>query len=176
MRRLLPLELRRRFDIAWGMLPRPVQERLRRFICSVRAVKTLKGAVVRCADGSVFYSEQDGAAWFAYDGTTSRRRGFLLILKSFEAEPEAFAVATILHELAHAVQYEEQAWETTQIREERSEAAAWLQAAAWAAHCLDGYARAADVADMAVDLALPELLKWRLGDLLHTSSPNHHPT
>lgn len=170
MRNYLQSDLRKAFDTAWRMLPRAVQADLKTLTVSVKAVDTLLGAKVRCADGTYFRSDQEACAWFACESSLGDLRGFLLIDHSrLKNEPEEFIIATILHELSHGLSYVQKGYEATQVPESRSELAAWLQAASWAANGINEYDRALDVVFYCMMAAQEELRNWRgekLRDLL----------
>src|SRR5256885_13102744 len=112
MRRYLPPELRRRFELAWRILPHPVRERLRAFIRSVRAVESGKAARVRWSDGTICTSAEEFGGWFIFDPTSSPVCGHIFLNVDFQEGNEAPAVLTILHELAHAYEHMEDGWGT----------------------------------------------------------------
>jgi hypothetical protein len=161
MRRYLSSELRRRFDIAWRILPEPVRDDLKGFIHRVRSAASLEGVQVIGKNGEVYNSHQDAGGWFVMDWSTPASPGHVFINAAFEDGPEACAVLTILHEFAHAIEHAEDDWRAGCRLEHRSEAAAWLQAAAWAARDTSGYEEAATIARMALTYADEELRQWR---------------
>lgn len=148
------------------MLPRSVQAELRQLIVSVKAVDTLGGAKVRCADGTSFRSDREACAWFACESTSGELRGFLLINRvRLLNETQPFLIATLLHELSHGLSYSQKGYEATQIEEHRAELAAWLQAGSWAANGINECDQALDVASHCVMAAQHELRKWIGGEL-----------
>lgn len=160
MRRYLSPELRRRFDIAWRILPETVREDLKSFIHYVRSARSLAEAQIVCADGTLIRSEQDVGGWFVIDRSSSSAPGHIFLNSDFENGPEALAVLTILHELAHAVEYLEDDWHAGSRAEHLSDAAAWFQVAAWVARDTSKYAKSRTVAMMAARLAWEEILAW----------------
>jgi len=172
MRNYLSGELRRRFGIAWRILPVTVRLQLKEVLVSVKPAKSLEGVGVRRANGSIIRSEQDAGAWFLPDPTGDRKRGFIIVHSDFGGEnkesDEISAVITILHELAHAIQYIENDWDkytkaqSKDIWEEyRYEVAAWLQAGCWLARDRSFYKPARFGASLALSLANDELLEWK---------------
>lgn len=165
MRRYLPAELRRRFDIAWKMLPEDVSDRLRRYIADVRSVESLKGASVRLKAGALVVSEDEGDGWFVPDEAAGR--GFIRLREGLQDDPdEVPAVFTVLHECAHALEYLEDDWRAGARWPDRSETAACAQAMAWAARDASkpyagGYERASSVALLALLYAEHEWKAWR---------------
>lgn len=165
MRRYLPRELRRRFDIAWKMVPDFLRHRLRRYIVDVRSVDSMKGASVKLKGGSSISSEQEANAWFVQDEKAGR--GFIRLRNVLQDDPDEIeTVFAVLHELAHAVEYLEDDRRAAARCEDRSETAACSQAMAWAARAASnnyggGYERASEVALMALLVAEDEGKKWR---------------
>jgi hypothetical protein len=171
MRNYLTGKLRCRFDIAWQILPAVVRDRLKPMLVSVKAVDSLKGALVKCSDGSVVQSEKDGSGWFVPDLSADRKRGFIIVSNFFgegsDEASEACAVVTFLHELAHAIQYVENGWGSDELpdsdgwEEARFEVAAWLQAGCWLANNSMDYQAAADAIRFAIVMANNDLSAWR---------------
>lgn len=160
MRCYLRGELRRRFHLAWFMVPFQVQDRLRALIRSVRAVDEVAGTVLRLDSGLRVVLEEDAEAAFLCDETASPPRGWLLVRERFAGVSETVTIAVFLHEIAHASYRLEDDTRALILPIARAEAAAWLQAAAWAAHgCLD-YEWGLDVACYAMDRADRELNHW----------------
>lgn len=165
MRRYLPAELRRRFDIAWKMLPEDVSDRLRRYIADVRSAESLKGASVRLKAGALIVSKEEGNGWFVPDEGAGR--GFIRLREGLQDDPdEVPTVFTVLHECAHALEYLEDDWRAEVRWPDRSETAACAQAMAWAARdaskpSAGGYERASSVALLALLHAEHEWKAWR---------------
>lgn len=160
MRCYLSGELRRRFNFAWLMVPIRVQDRLQNLIRSVRAVDEIRGMMLRLDNGTRVVVEEDAAAAFLCDETGSAPRGWLLVRKRFAEGSEVVAVAVFLHEIAHASYRLEDDTRAAIQPEVRAEAAAWLQAASWAAHgCLD-YEWGLDIACYAMHQADRKLAHW----------------
>lgn len=172
MRNYLSGEIRRRFNIAWKILPETVRLRLKEVLVSIKPAASLEGVGVRRANGSIIRSEQDAGAWFLADPTGDQDRGFIFVNSGFgegdKESDEIAAVITILHELAHAIQYIENDWDKfTEAQskdtweEYRYEVAAWLQAGSWLARDQSFYKPARFGARMALSLANDEFLKWK---------------
>ena len=160
MRCYLKGELRRRFRLAWLMVPLAVQDRLGTLIRSVRAVDAGKSMSLRLHNGQRVDLEADTAAAFLCDETATPPRGWLLVRERFAREPETLTIAVLLHEIAHASFRLEDDTRAAIQPTTRAEAAAWLQAAAWAAHgCLD-YERGLGVVCYAIDHAVRYLDRW----------------
>lgn|GEM_PF-6393806 len=160
MRCYLRGELRTRFLLAWFMVPLEVQARLRGLIRSVRAVDEVKGTVLRLDSGSRVVLEEDAEAAFLCDSTANPPRGWLLVGERYARMPETVTISVFLHEIAHASYHLEDEIRASILPTARAEAAAWLQAAAWAAHgCLD-HECGLDVACYAMDQADRELNRW----------------
>lgn len=160
MRRYLSPELRRRFDLAWFMVPVQMRVRLAQLIRSVRAVDSIAGTVVRLADGTRETLEREGQAVFLLDTTAAPERAWLLLRTYQETIPAAHAIAAMLHELAHGALFLDDGRRAEIQPEGRAEAAAWMLAATWAAHgCLHheiGY----DIACHALASAVYEIQQW----------------
>lgn len=160
MRRYLSPELRRRFDLAWFMVPARMQERLAQLIRSVRAVDAIAGTVVRLANGTRETLEREGQAVLLLDTTAAPERARLLLRTYHETIPPAHAISAMLHELAHGALFLDDGRRAGIQPEARAEAAAWMLAATWAAHgCLHheiGY----DIVCHAMTCAFFEIQRW----------------
>lgn len=169
MRRYLPPELRRRFVIAWKILPEDVRDRLSRYIVDVRSVVSMKGASVKLRSGGLIESGEEANGWFVPDEAAGR--GFIRLRDALQDDhDEVETVFTILHELAHAVEHLEDDWRASARWADRSETAACAQVMAWAARDASnpytgGYERASAVAVMALLMAQHEWKKWRRREL-----------
>lgn len=160
MRRYLSPQLRRRFDLAWFMVPARTQDRLGQLIRSVRAVDSIAGTVIRLTDGSRERLERDGQAVFLLDTTAEPQRARLLLRTQFETMPTVEAVGGILHELAHGALALDDGPRASIQPEGRAEAAAWMLAATWAAHGCLHYEVGYNTACHAMVRAMDEIERW----------------
>lgn len=160
MRRYLSPELRRRFDLAWFMVPARIQERLEALIRSVRAVDSIEGTVVRLADGSRETLDQKAQAVFLLDTTAEPACAWVLLRTCYETISPVEAIGGILHELAHAALCLDDGPRAEIQPEGRAEAAAWLLAATWATHGCLHYEIGYNTACLAMVRAVDELQEW----------------
>ncbi len=121
MRNYLRGELRRRFDRAWRVLPRTAHASLRPYIIEV----------AEFGEGSFSpppeYWVEGG---FCYPGN-EQECAFIYFHPMLAEVAESQAVATILHELAHALAFQQYAYVAITTAEFNTESAAWHQVAAW---------------------------------------------
>ncbi|MEW5926171.1 MAG: hypothetical protein AB1941_01670 [Gemmatimonadota bacterium] len=178
MRCYLKGELRRRFCLAWVMVPEEYTGRLRAFLRSVRAVPSIAGTRVHLADGSRVTYDEDAYAVLSSDTTARPPRGWLLIREEFGRRGEVEVVGAFLHELAHAFFAIEDGLRAALLPVGRGEAAAWLLVASWAAHgCLD-YEHGLELVLHALDEAERELDDWAglpLSRILDALAPRRPP-
>ena len=160
MRCYLKGELRRRFALAWFMVPEDARERLEPFLRSVRAVTSIRGTRLRLADGTRATVDEEGEAVLLSDETSTPSRGWLLVRRHAARVPEVPVIGMFLHELAHALYRLEDAPRTAIQPEDRAEAAAWLLAASWAAHGALGYRKGLDLVCFAMNQADEDLKGW----------------
>ena len=160
MRRYLSPELRRRFDIAWFMVPVRMRVRLAQLIRSVRAVDSIAGTVVRLADGTRETLEHEGQAVLLLDTTIEPERAWLLLRTYHETIPAAHSIAVMLHELAHGALFLDDGRRAGIQPEARAEAAAWMLAATWAAHGCLHHSIGYDIACYAMACAVFEVQRW----------------
>ena len=179
MRCYLKGELRRRFCLAWLMVPEEYRGRLHAFLRSVRSVRSIAGTRVRLSDGSrVTYDEDDAHAVLSCDTTARPPRGWLLIREEYGRRVEVEVVGAFLHELAHAFFAIEDGFRAATLPAERGEAAAWFLVASWAAHgCLD-YEHGLELVLHALTEAERELDGWvglPLSRILDAVAPRSPP-
>ena len=163
MRSYLPRELRRRYDIAWKILPDDVRDELRAFIINIKAVTSMEGASIKRADGEVIVSGHKALGWYIPD--ESAGRGYIRLCTDLEETDEPQAVCHILHEFAHAHEHQYDNWRAESRWPDRSELAACAQVAAWAARDysnshVGGYENASSVALLAILMAKEEWKSW----------------
>mgnify|MGYP000913344177 CR=1 FL=1 len=176
MRRYLPKELRRRFDIAWRLVPSSFHAEIKRFIKTVKAVPTLQGVNVQCRDGTLRMSSEEGGGWFVADASSCPTIGYIFLHIDFQDGPEVPAILTILHELAHAVEYLEDDWKAESREDRDSEIAAWLQVGAWAARNLAHYDEAFAIVTMSREMADEEIQQKKQEYLVHSFAASFHKT
>ena len=148
------------------MLPPIQQERLKPFVRVVKQVDTLVGATFKWADGGIKTLNEEGAAYFACDGTTHPQRAFLFLSSALATGPEDFAVATILHEYAHGLNYLDWDYMATEMDDTCIEAYCWFQAGAWAAQRREVFKGALNVVTICLRFAAQELTVWASRELL----------
>lgn len=153
-------ELRRRWEIAWFMVPNGARDRLKPYLRSIRAVHSIRGTRLRLYDGTRATFVEEGEAVLASDETVTPPRGWLLIRKHAARVQEIAVVAMFLHELAHALYRIEDGPRAMLLPEAQTEAAAWLLAASWAAHGALFYRGGLDVVCYAMNRADDELGQW----------------
>lgn len=139
-RRIRSAALRERFDKAWSILPDPERRRLRPFIRYVDETDVLDGTFIyargRPGRGDVEIAhvlEGYGSGFTAILSLPSGDVADVIL----PADPlavcdEAPALLTVLHELAHALDYLDRPGEATSRSKPRSETFAWSQAMVWA--------------------------------------------
>jgi len=104
-KRLTSKTLKQHFSIAWVCLPEKMQTNLYEFIRQIREVKSLEGSYIGCPDGPRYGPIEDGDGFtFLYK---DERIAFcdILLSSSIVKVSQAYAISTILHELAHASDY-----------------------------------------------------------------------
>lgn len=156
LNRLSPA-LKRRFKIAWHLMPAVVQYALKPFIIRAEERESLEGAEVRIAGCVVARSEADcqGRAMVADVGGGSFGA---ILLKSNTAEiPEGPAVAIICHELAHALQHMDYGEREWLANDTETELSAWLQALVWLTFHAQRYERHYEGIDEAISYGLSQV-------------------
>jgi hypothetical protein len=102
----LPVVLRKRFDRAWGIVPKRQRAKLDDTLVSVRIVERLEGLVIRLSDGSRYrLGDKPGFGYCCVHGGSHGLDLRLVFTRELAVEDEVWALATILHELAHALDY-----------------------------------------------------------------------
>ncbi|MET0399074.1 MAG: hypothetical protein ABW277_19935 [Longimicrobiaceae bacterium] len=153
IRRLSPA-LKRRFRIAWRLMPDVVQEALHPYVIRVEERATLAGAEIRVGGQVVATSDVDaqGRAMIAYiDG---RMYGAVLLRSDTAQIPEGPAVAIICHELAHCLQHLDCGEREWLANESETELSAWFQALAWLTFHAQRYERHYEGLDEAISYGL----------------------
>lgn len=149
------------------MLPECVRLELEPFIVDVRAVESLATATVTMSDGGEAECGRPASGWFLNDAPA--KRGYIRLHCNVGTDPsDAWGTYVILHEFAHAVAHFQdghRACVQTSEQHDRSELAACVQAAVWAARCdvrfaTDEFARS--VAEIAMEEARKYFEKWDL--------------
>ncbi len=137
-RRIESTVLKERFEKAWAILPVSERERLRSFIRYVDEVEVLEGTYVygvrEAGKGveRIMGPLEVGTGYTAFMTLGSKDVADVILpsdpLASYD---EAAALAIILHELAHAVDYLNYPNEAIKRSWYRSEVHAWTQVIAW---------------------------------------------
>lgn len=139
------LIMKQYFQAAWFCLPKNTQNDLYKFIRQIREVEYLKDTYIGCPDGSRYgpLDEGNGFTLFYKDDDIA----FCDIILSsdlVEASP-ALAIGTILHELAHALDYficPENVVNSIKIN---AEVNAWDKAISWSKEGIPDPALARDI-------------------------------
>lgn len=156
LKRLSPT-LKRRFDIAWQLMPSLVQHALKPFIIRVEERESLEGAEVQIGGRVVATSEADcpGRAMIAeVDGQWF---GAMLLKSDTAVIPEGPAVAIICHELAHALQHMDYGEREWLANESETELSAWFHALAWLTFHAQRYERHYEGINAAIAYALEQV-------------------
>ncbi len=161
MRRFLSRELLKRFNVAWGFLCEDEQVILRKFIRSVRADDEISSIKFWTPDNGRHGPDQNGVAWCGYYGRELDGCGFIALSTELErSATKVLAIATILHELAHALHYAHASKILMELPDAQAEQAAWTQAGAWAAFNMSNYSRNHEVASLALGKAIYHMNEW----------------
>ena len=156
--------MKRRFKIAWAILPDAIQNDLKPFIKDIRMVSSLIGTQIRHTNGEVTTSEKDGSGWCVPD--PQGKCVYIRLHQDLQDIDEFATVYVMLHEIAHALEFlQDDEWRIDIRSEARSEFAADMQVAAWAARNAyraydGGYKYAKEIAALAIDHAKNHLLAW----------------
>lgn len=134
------------------------------YVWRVRSAPNLDQHTICFPSGYEVVSKITALGWCAPD--IRAETVYICLSLRLETVNEPQAVATILHELAHALVYaEDESWWTENRSELQDEIAAWTQVAHWAARNIDkpsngGYAQADEVMGVGLSGAFDEFNKW----------------
>jgi hypothetical protein len=133
VRRYLDRDTRHVFNQAWKAVPSSAKSVLEKTVKTVRSIDhDLSGtASFRRRDGLVIVSVDPFSGWCGYDLTDNPPEAHIWLSRIVQTDL-GFGIATVLHELAHALDLADRAWEATREDDGQREWHAWLQAAAWA--------------------------------------------
>ena len=131
-KRFFSIELKKCFSIAWHCLPINTQKDFSKFIRQIREVKSLEGTYIGCPDGTRFGPIEDGVGYtFLYKDEELIFCDVLLSSSIIEIS-QAHAIGTILHELAHVLEYFISPIDAANSPIYNAEANAWEKAIIWA--------------------------------------------
>lgn len=124
--------LKQYFSTAWSCLPEKTQNDLCKFIRQVREVENLEGIYIGCPDGTRYGPVEDGEGFtFLYKDDEVAFCDIILSSSLGEGLQE-YAISTILHELAHALDYFISPEDAVKSIRFNAEVNAWDKAISWA--------------------------------------------